>query len=65
MTGKVEIYTTKLYPVINDINYMETEVIALQTSGICDPFYSMVLNDFYRVMYRRAIWKSGFITIYF
>ena len=43
---------------VEDIVHTRTKVKSPQTNGICERFHKTVLNEFYRVAFRKKIYKT-------
>jgi transposase InsO family protein len=56
--GKPESHDYQLYLALNDIEHTRTKVRHPQTNGICERFHKMILQEFYRVAFRRKIYRS-------
>ncbi|WGM03621.1 IS481 family transposase [Arsenophonus nasoniae] len=56
--GKVEHHDYQLYLAINDIDHTKTEARSPQTNGICERFHKTVLQEFYRVVFRKKIYGN-------
>jgi transposase InsO family protein len=48
----------ELYPAVEDIDHTRTKAKSPQTNGICERFHKTVLNEFYRVIFRKKIYKT-------
>jgi transposase InsO family protein len=48
----------ELYLAVEDIDHTRTKARSPQTNGICERFHKTVLNEFYRVAFRRTIYTS-------
>ena len=48
----------ELYLAVEDIDHTRTKAKSPQTNGICERFHKTVLNEFYRVTFRKKIYKS-------
>jgi transposase InsO family protein len=48
----------ELYLAVEDIDHTRTKTKSPQTNGICERFHKTVLNEFYRVMFRKKIYKT-------
>ena len=48
----------ELYLAVKDIDHTRTKVKSPQTNGICERFHKTVLNEFYRVAFRKKIYKT-------
>ena len=69
--GKPETHDYQLYLALNDIEHTKTKAFHPQTNGICERFHKTILDEFYRVTFRRTsctprlrsyrpIWMTGF-----
>jgi transposase InsO family protein len=56
--GKLETHDYQLYLGINDIEHTKTKARHPQTNGICERFHKTILNEFYRVAFRRKLYHS-------
>jgi transposase InsO family protein len=56
--GNPEQHPYELYLAVEDIEHTRTKVKSPQTNGICERFHKTVLNEFYRVAFRRKIYTS-------
>ena len=43
---------------IEEVEHTETKVRSPQTNGICERFHKTILNEFYRVAFRRKLFGS-------
>ena len=57
-TGAPERHLFELYLQMNDIEHTVTKAKSPQTNGICERFHQTVLNEFYKVAFRKNIYKS-------
>jgi hypothetical protein len=48
----------QLYLQLNDIDHTKTKVKSPQTNGICERFHQTVLNEFYRITFRKKIYSE-------
>lgn len=48
----------ELYLAVEDIDHTRTKAKSPQTNGICERFHKTVLNEFYRVTFRKKIYGS-------
>src|SRR5689334_5847420 len=48
----------ELYFAVEDIDHTRTKVKSPQTNGICERFHKTVLNEFYRVAFRKKIYST-------
>jgi transposase InsO family protein len=56
--GNPERHEYQLYLAIEDIDHTRTKVKSPQTNGICERFHKTVLNEFYRVAFRKKLYAS-------
>ena len=56
--GAPERHEYELYLAIEDIDHTRTKVKSPQTNGICERFHKTVLNEFYRVTFRKKLYTS-------
>ena len=57
-TGVPEKHLFELYLQMNDIEHTTTKAKSPQTNGICERFNQTVLNEFYKITFRKNIYKS-------
>jgi transposase InsO family protein len=48
----------ELYLAVEDIDHTRTKIKSPQTNGICERFHKTVLNEFYRVAFRKKIYRT-------
>ena len=48
----------QLYLAINDIDHTKTKTRSPKTNGICERFHRTILEEFYRVTFRKKIYES-------
>lgn len=48
----------EVYPQLNEIEHTKIKVKSPQTNGICERFHQTVLNEFYRVTFRKKIYSD-------
>ena len=48
----------ELYLAVEDIDHSRTKTKSPQTNGIVERFHRTVLNEFYRIAFRRKIYRS-------
>ena len=48
----------ELYLAVEDIDHTRTKARSPQTNGICERFHKSMLNEFYRVAFRKKIYTS-------
>jgi Integrase core domain/Winged helix-turn helix len=56
--GNVEHHAYQLYLAIEDIDHSRTKAYSPQTNGICERFHRTMLDEFYRVAFRKKIYHS-------
>ena len=56
--GNPERHEYELYLAIEDIDHSRTKTKSPQTNGICERFQKTVLNEFYRVVFRRTLFRT-------
>ena len=56
--GNPERHEYELYLAIEDIDHSRTKTKSPQTNGICERFHKTVLNEFYRVAFRKKVYGS-------
>ena len=56
--GKPEQHDYQLFLALMDIDHTKTKVRHPQTNGICERFHRTILNEFYRVTFRKKIYSS-------
>lgn len=56
--GSPERHEYELYLAIENIDHTRTKVKSPQTNGICERFHKTMLNEFYRVAFRKKIYES-------
>jgi transposase InsO family protein len=54
--GNPEHHPYELYLAVEDIEHTRTKVKSPQTNGICERFHRTVLNEFYRVAFRKKLY---------
>jgi transposase InsO family protein len=55
--GNPERHEYELYLAIEDIDHSRTKTKSPQTNGICERFHKTVLNEFYRVAFRKKVYR--------
>jgi transposase InsO family protein len=48
----------ELYLAVEDIDHSRTKTKSPQTNGICERFHKTVLNEFYRIAFRKKLYAS-------
>ena len=56
--GNPEHHEYELYLAIEDVDHSRTKTKSPQTNGICERFHKTVLNEFYRVAFRKTLYRS-------
>ena len=56
--GNLDRHPYELYLQLNDIEHRKTRVKSPQTNGICERFHQTVLNEFYRVAFRKKLYAE-------
>jgi transposase InsO family protein len=56
--GNPEHHDYELYLAVEDIDQPRTKTKSPQTNGICERFHKTVLNEFYRVAFRKKLYAS-------
>lgn len=56
--GNPEHHEYELYLAVEDIDHTRTKARSPQTNGICERFHKTILNEFYRVTFRKKIYRS-------
>jgi len=56
--GNLEQHEYELYLALENIDHSKTKVKSPQTNGICKRFHKTVLNEFYRVAFRKKLYTS-------
>ena len=56
--GRQEDHEYQLYLSLEDIDHSRTRARSPQTNGICERFHKTVLNEFYRVAFRKKIYNT-------
>ena len=56
--GNPESHDYQLYLAIEDIDHTRTKARSPQTNGICERFHRTILNEFYRIAFRKKIYRS-------
>jgi transposase InsO family protein len=56
--GKVEQHDYELYLAVNDIEHTKTKAYHPQTNGICERFHKTILDEFYKIAFRKKIYNS-------
>lgn len=56
--GKVEQHDYELFLAINDVDHTKTKAYHPQTNGICERFHKTILDEFYKVTFRKKIYST-------
>ena len=56
--GNPERHEYQLYLAVEDIDHSRTKTKSPQTNGICERFHRTVLDEFYRVAFRKKVYRS-------
>jgi len=56
--GKIEHHEFQLYLAVESIDHTKTKAKSPQTNGICERFHKTILNEFYRIAFRKKIYSS-------
>jgi len=56
--GNPERHEYELYLAVEDIDHTRTKTKSPQTNGICERFHKTILNEFYRVAFRKKIYSG-------
>jgi len=56
--GRPEHHEYELYLAVEDIDHTRTKTKSPQTNGICERFHRTVLDEFYRVAFRKKIYRT-------
>jgi transposase InsO family protein len=56
--GNPEHHEYELYLAVEDIDHTRTKVKSPQTNGICERFHKTILNEFFRIAFRKKIFRS-------
>ena len=56
--GKREHHDYQLYLAINDIEHTKTKAYSPKTNGICERFHGTILNEFYKIAFRKKLYSS-------
>jgi transposase InsO family protein len=56
--GNPERHEYELYLAVENIDHTRTKAKSPQTNGICERFHKTLLDEFYRVMFRKKIYAS-------
>jgi transposase InsO family protein len=56
--GNPERHEYELYLAVEGIDHSRTKTKSPQTNGICERFHKTALNEFYRVTFRKKVYRS-------
>ena len=56
--GKPEHHEYELYLAIENIDHTRTKARSPQTNGICERFHKSLLDEFYRIAFRKKLYRS-------
>lgn len=56
--GNLEHHAYQLYLAVEDIDHSRTKAYSPQTNGICERFHRTMLDEFYRIAFRKKIYRS-------
>ncbi len=56
--GSPDRHPYQLYLQLNEIEHTKTKVRSPQTNGICERFHQTILNEFYRIAFRKKIYSD-------
>ena len=56
--GNPERHEYELYLAVEDVDHTRTKTKSPQTNGICERFHRTVLDEFYRVAFRKRIYRT-------
>jgi transposase InsO family protein len=56
--GNAERHEYELYLALSDIEHTVTKTKSPQTNGICERFHKTVLDEFYRVAFRKKVYRT-------
>ncbi len=56
--GSADKHPYELYLQLNDIEHTRTKARSPQTNGICERFHQTVLNEFYRITFRKKVYTE-------
>jgi transposase InsO family protein len=56
--GRPEHHEYELYLAMEDIDHTRTRTKSPQTNGICERFHKTVLDEFYRVAFRKKLYRT-------
>ena len=56
--GKAEQHDYQLYLALNNIDHTKTKAKSPQTNGICERFHKTILDEFYKVTFRKKLYAD-------
>ena len=56
--GRAETHDYQLYLAVNQIDHTKTKVKSPQTNGICERFHRTILDEFYRITFRKKLYET-------
>ena len=56
--GRADKHDYQLYLALNDIDHTKAKAKSPQTNGICERFHKTILDEFYRVAFRKKIYRG-------
>jgi integrase-like protein len=56
--GNPEHHEYELYLAIEDVDHTRTKARSPQTNGICERFHKTMLDEFYRIAFRKRIYQT-------
>ncbi len=56
--GNVESHEYELYLALENIDHTKTKIKSPQTNGICERFHKTILDEFYRVVFRKKLYTA-------
>lgn len=56
--GRADQHDYQLYLAVNDIEHSKTKTKSPQTNGICERFHRTILQEFYQVAFRKAVFEN-------
>jgi len=56
--GTIEHHAYQLYLSIEDIDHTKTKTKSPQTNGICERFHKTILDEFYKISFRKKIYRT-------
>ena len=56
--GRHDRHEYELYPAVEDIDHTKTKTKSPQTNGICERFHRTILDEFYKISFRKKLYRS-------